>query len=178
LPIPPGATIVASDQLRLLQTGFRVGATDRFYLFRSRSLSIAPLAIQVLRKETLRIGDRAVDTYVVLEGDGERDWFTEDGQLLKVEVETANVRVLRDDLEQPHVSASAPRDEMDTAAVPVDRMIGDPRHVYMLSLKVTGIAASSLVLSDGRQRANADGGTPALAAVYDVQAAFPPEHGA
>src|SRR5205085_3931133 len=59
-----------------------------------------------------------------------------------------------------------------------ERTIADPRHVYLLSLKVSGIADQARVLSEGRQRAISNPAAPSAGAVYHVEAAFPPDHGA
>src|SRR5205807_2221180 len=120
IAIPAGAVLAGSDRLRHLQTGLRVGARDRFNLFDGMDQTIARTTSEVLRRERLRTAEGTVDAYVVKEED-EKDWFTEDGALLKSEAGASGSKWLREDLEQPRVVAPAPQREPEPA--PVDRKI-------------------------------------------------------
>lgn len=178
VPIPEGAVLTGGDYLqKLLHGNLRVGDKESSYGFDDTSLRVVRRVSQVVGREQVRTRDGALNAYVVQAGDAEKDLYSEEGHLLEVRIPSANARVVREDLEQPRETAAAPRDVMDAEAVPADRMISDPRHVYLLQLKVTGITDPARVLSDGRQRAVVAPDAPSTV-VYQVRAAFPPEHGA
>src|SRR5207248_1132476 len=62
-PIPPGVVYSGSDQLRLLQDGFHVGATDTLFI-----LGHGLVQVQVVGRDRVQSGKRTIDAYVVQAG--------------------------------------------------------------------------------------------------------------
>jgi transglutaminase-like putative cysteine protease len=179
--LPAGAAAAPDNDIRRLIAKVKVGDTYRGYFFDYGSLSFNLGESEVVRREEMKSGERAIEAFLVVSGHGEgaaRDWVTEDGYLLQAESAADGVKFVREDLPQPAKSASGGTDLMEAASIQTERPIEGAALVYLLKLKVSGIAGRELVLSDARQQAAVEEKEGALAVTYRMQAAFPPLRGA
>ncbi len=153
----PDDVVIYSPMMEMAMGQLKPGQEMHVKTFDPMSLSTLDVMVRALRTETIRLGDRDVDTTVLsmdLQGLQVRSWVDAEGQLLRQEtpfgwtMEACSAEeALRADLSQAGES-----DLIRRMAVPCEGEIQDPRACWRLSVKLKGWNQPIQDLRTERQR--------------------------
>lgn len=161
IPVPPGCKLVGDSTFFSPTLKIKVGDKMDLKCFNPLTLSLDDIQTTVLRKESLKLNGKAIETYVIVSSTplGEMIcWQDNKGDLLKV---TALMGITM--VKEPKETAIAipvqslgyapPDDLAVMTSAHTNREIPGPRQVSRLSIKFVGMKDKSLAISDARQKA-------------------------
>jgi transglutaminase-like putative cysteine protease len=177
VPIPAGVTLVGDpDVAKGKGAPLKVGQKAVLHFFEPMTLTIHKMETEVVKTETRSLGGKPTRTFLIRTRNsfaGESDtWVDGKGELLE-DRSTLGIRIVREDLGAvaPTTAYTPPKDFAVATSVTTAVKIEAPRKVRTLRLKVSGIPAADLLISDTRQQVverREDGGK--WTATYLVQA--------
>jgi transglutaminase-like putative cysteine protease len=178
--IPAGVSLVADpEQIGPKGTGTKLkpGVKLRLYTFEPMTLQIMPIDMEVLPPETLALGGKSyhatvIKTVTSLSGES-KEWLDDQGELLQDESALGLKMVLEDGSAPsapPTTAYVPPRDFAVATSIRTETVIPNPRTVSFLRLRVDGIPAENLVLSDARQSAQVQHEGDKISVVYTIRA--------
>jgi hypothetical protein len=176
VPIPKGVVLEADPDFGGFGTDkLKVGLKAVVYYFDPISLTIQKVSSEVVKAGARTVGGKEVPAFLLRtqsQGGLSDTWVDAKGQVLENSSASLGLRLVREDAgaERAATAYQPPKDFAIATSVKTAVRIPDPRKTGMLRLKVSGIPAPDLVLSDARQRVvsrDPEGGV--TAAVYQIQ---------
>jgi hypothetical protein len=138
---------------RLASAGLTDGATHRFMVFDPATLTNAPVAVRIGRREVVTTGGRPTPAFraeLSFAGITTTSWVTDTGEVIREEspLGLLSVRETQEQATQLAVSSRVQADLLAAAAVvPTMRArIDEPRDVVKLRLQVSGVDTAPLAL--------------------------------
>lgn len=178
VPIPKGITLTGDKDFSLDDRKMRIGDRESAHYFEPTTLSIQKVSTEVLRRETVTIGSKSFNAFVVKSVDtaaGEStEWLDENGELLQSEAKIG-LKMVREDFGALPAAYAPPKDFLAATSVRTDRPITGARKLRVLHLRLTGVPGAELVLSDARQKATVQGSGATVGATFELRASDPPE---
>jgi hypothetical protein len=160
IPIPKGVKIVGDSTYVPSTSKLKVGDKLSYKWFNPLTLTLDDLELEVLRTEELQIGAKTFHAFVVKSTTSTGEvtcWQDENGELLKVQALAGIVMIRESKEEAMHVakpgSYSPPADLAVITSARTEARIPDPRKVKSMRVRLMGIKADSLILTDKRQKA-------------------------
>jgi hypothetical protein len=143
---------------RLASAGLAAGATHRVMVFDPATLTNAPVAVQIGRREVVMTGGRPTPAFraeLSFAGITTTSWITDTGEIVREEspLGLLSVRESQEQATQLAVSSRVQADMLAAAAVvPTMRArIDEPRDVVKLRLQIGGVDTSPLALDGAGQ---------------------------
>ena len=161
IAVPPGCKLVGDSTFFSPTLKIRVGDKMDLKCFNPLTLSLDDIQTTVLRKESLKLNGKAVETYVIVSSTplGEMIcWQDNKGDLLKVTA-LMGITMVKEPKETaisipPQTLGYAPPDDLAVmTSAHTNREIPDPRRVNRLNIKFVGMKDKSLAITDSRQKA-------------------------
>ena len=143
---------------RLASAGLADGATHRFMVFDPATLTNAPVAVHIGRREVVMTGGRPTPAFraeLSFAGITTTSWITDTGEVIREEspLGLLSVREPQEQATQLAVSSRVQADMLAAAAVvPTMRArIDEPRDVAKLRLQIDGVDTAALALDGAGQ---------------------------
>jgi len=179
IPIPEGAKLVGETMYGLEGKDVKVGDKYEMYYFNPLTLTVDKMTAEVLREEEVELQAQKHNTLVVRYATplGELTcWQERDGEPVKVAammgmtmIRETREKALADE-EAPNVEYAPPSDFAVLTSVKADKDIQNPSQVRQMKVRLVGIKARDLLISDGRQQAMPDWSTDPPIVVFSVSA--------